>query len=136
MSGIGSAMTSGRWHKKGTHMVYTASSLALAMLEVMVQSSDLATPQAAIQVTIPDDLVETPSFEMLPNGWRDDRLHAQEFGEEWFASRRSLALLIPSAIIPLEMNLLINPEHPDFSRLSVAPSISMDIDDRLIDRER
>ena len=40
----------------------------------------------------------------------------------WLAERASALLLVPSAIIPFEQNVLINPLHPDSARLTVATS--------------
>jgi RES domain-containing protein len=47
-----------------------------------------------------------------PVGWsRDGRLN-------WYRERRSLILMVPSVVARIEMNILINPDHPDFSRIT------------------
>jgi len=44
LDGIVGMYTSGRWHSKGNSMVYTASSAALAALEVLVHVDPLTAP--------------------------------------------------------------------------------------------
>lgn len=39
----------------------------------------------------------------------------QTIGSDWYQARTSLILKVPSAVIPLEYNYIINTEHPDFS---------------------
>jgi RES domain-containing protein len=58
------------------------------------------------------------NLEVLPARWyetRDESL--RRFGDEWVHSSGSVALLVPSAAIRIEWNVLINPDHPDFSRI-------------------
>jgi RES domain-containing protein len=35
-------------------------------------------------------------------------------GDQWIAEGRSVALLVPSVVVPVERNALINPRHPRF----------------------
>ncbi len=53
------------------------------------------------------------------------------FGDAWLATARTAVLSVPSAIIPEEVNLLLNPLHPDFSRVIVAVQAPFNFDDRL-----
>ena len=39
----------------------------------------------------------------------------QKIGSEWYRSKKSLILKVPSVIIPYEYNYIINTEHPDFN---------------------
>lgn len=132
MSGTGSAMTNGRWHQKGIHMVYTGSTISLAMLEILVQSSDVVSPVAVIRVKVPDDLIKVAEIADLPKGWDIDRRHAQPFGEAWFNARESVGLLVPSVVIPYEKNLLLNPEHPDFKQIKYELVMELNVDSRLL----
>jgi RES domain-containing protein len=49
----------------------------------------------------------------------------------WVASLRSVALRVPSAVIPQEYNVLLNAAHPDFSRLVVENVELFSFDPRL-----
>lgn len=63
----------------------------------------------------PDLITEIKSSE-LPLDWRttDAYPELQELGSDWYHSKRSLVLKVPSAVIPQEHNLLINTDHPNF----------------------
>jgi RES domain-containing protein len=56
-SGDGGLYAPGRWHPKGFPIIYTASSLALATLEVFVHTESDKIPLVAIRAFIPDDAV-------------------------------------------------------------------------------
>jgi hypothetical protein len=45
---------------------------------------------------------------------------SKRFGEAWCRERRSLVLLVPSVVARLDRNVLINPTHPEFSRLETS----------------
>ena len=52
-------------------------------------------------------------------GWDDIRVRrAAAYGEAWQTSRRSLLLLVPSVVARMELNVLINPEHAEFPRIT------------------
>ena len=69
----------------------------------------------------------------LPSGWRaypaPDRL--RDLGSGWLRSGRTALLSVPSFVIPHERNLLFNPTHPDFSRISVRPVEPFSFDPRM-----
>ena len=70
MSGEGARLYGGRWNRRGTSMVYCASTLSLGMLEVLVHASVLPRDYVAIQVDIPDGVaVETLAVGSLPANW-------------------------------------------------------------------
>lgn len=113
-------------------MVYTGSSISLAMLEILVQSSDVFSPMAIIRVDVPDELIKSVDIDELPAEWDTERRHAQPFGEAWFKARESVGLLVPSVVVPEEKNLLINPEHPDFPQVRYEFFKLLDVDGRLL----
>jgi RES domain-containing protein len=103
-------------------MVYTAATLSLAALELFINlDPDNPPPDlVSIEATILDDIpIESVSIDQLPSRWRDypgpDRL--QEMGAAWLEGARTAVLSVPSAVIPGERNLLLNPAHPRFSRI-------------------
>ena len=57
---------------------------------------------------------------------------AKSLGDKWLAMWRTLALAVPSIIVPEELNLLINPEHPDFSQLDLSQRRDFELDLRLL----
>jgi len=83
---------------------------------------------------VPADLVETLDEESLPKGWNaaDVPEAARGVGDRWLASGRSVALRVPSAVIPLEPNLVVDPLHADFGRLTIHPAERAELDPRLV----
>ncbi|HSN99153.1 MAG TPA: RES family NAD+ phosphorylase [Candidatus Nanopelagicales bacterium] len=133
-TGEGARLYGGRWNEKGTRMVYCASSVSLAMLEVLVHSPTLPVGIVSITVMIPDDiLIETWTAADLPADWAMYPAPAalQARGSAWAAAGRTLAVRVPSAVVPSETNILLNPVHPDWSRCTVHPAEPIAFDIRL-----
>lgn len=138
LEGVGGLYASGRWHRRGRPIVYAASSAALAALEVLVHVDPLDAPDdlRLLTIELPDDLgVERVDAADLPAHWTavpaPDELAA--LGSDWLMSRRSAALSVPSAVIPIERNLLLNPRHPDIARVRVVDDAPFTFDPRLLD---
>jgi RES domain-containing protein len=113
--GEGGLYASARWHTAGRPVVYTAQSLSLAALEILVhvkQTRHLQ-PFRAFVAEVPDALIqEAPA---LPRRWHLRLEVSRAVGDAWLAERSSPALLVPSAVTPGEWNVLLNPTHPEFS---------------------
>lgn len=125
-TGAGGLYVASRWNHLGTALVYTATSRSLAILEYFVnldireQPDDLLMAEASFG----DESIETIDPGQLPPDWNSiDNLACRDLGSAWAASRRSLALLVPSIVVPRESNLLLNPAHPDFSTIALAEPI-------------
>jgi RES domain-containing protein len=130
-SGVGGLYTSGRWHPQGYKISYTSESLALASLEVFVHSETTDIPLACVSAIIPDT---TPILEItdLPANWQDFAAYSmlQEIGRKWLQAMEYPVLKVPSAIIPVEYNYLINPEHPDI-QLQTEQVLEFQFDSRM-----
>ena len=100
-------------------MVYAASNRALCQLEKRVHCNG-ANPknQALMQLEIPGDspLMAVSDWGLAAD-WQSSEAATQGIGLSWLASLSSLGLWVPSSIEPSEMNLLINPAHPDYRRI-------------------
>lgn len=112
--------------------MYTSDSLALAALEVLVNLPRIArTAQKiprymAICLDVPDSLVADRGFAS------DVPLHdSQSLGDSWLRSASSLGLLVPSRVIPLERNVLLNPRHPAMAEVRVTLTEPFVFDDRI-----
>lgn len=122
-TGEGAALFPGRWNQRGERAVYLAGSLALAVLETRVhlEAPDVEAPYVAIEVEIADaDVVPIDTLVALAPNWEYDLAACAEIGSDWLRSGRSLALSVPSAIVPVEKNLILNPDHPRAERLHIA----------------
>ncbi len=49
-------------------------------------------------------------------------------GDEWLRARRTVALRVPSAVIPSEFNFMLNRAHPDFERVGIGDREKLKID--------
>ena len=132
LDGEGSKLAGGTWNSVGQPVVYLSSSLALAALEVLVnlppqQRRPGELPKLiAIAVDLRTDLVADPAF---PAG--QEVATTRSTGDAWLASHSSLALLVPSRVIPLERNVLLNPRHPTMAQVRIAVAEPFVFDDRL-----
>lgn len=132
-SGEGGLYASGRWHPQGVKIVYTAESLALATLEIFVHLESDRLPLVAIRALLPETLaIEEVSPGQLPDNWQEMKAYPtlQQIGKDWLQSGRSPVLRVPSAIIPVEFNYLLNPAHPDF-KVTLEPPQEFKLDRRM-----
>jgi RES domain-containing protein len=122
--GEGARTAGGRWNNIGIPMVYTAGSLALAALEIIVHlpTIDLLKKNFVyIPVRFDARLVRSQDLADLAEDW--DHLpppeSTQTIGTEWALKKKPVVLKVPSTVIREEFNYLINPLHPDFKKLSI-----------------
>jgi RES domain-containing protein len=134
--GEGTRLYGGRWNSPGTKMVYTSSTISLAVLEVLVhlQEASLLSSYSLISAGFDDALVERLDHSMLPDGWRayPAPSELQQIGDEWVRSQRSAVLEVPSVIVERESNYLLNPSHPDFSSIVIGEPEPFTFDERLL----
>lgn len=133
--GMGASAAGGRWNSCGTAVVYCSATLSLAALEVLVHlNARTRLSFSALAVDFEDSAIEVLDLAGLPSTWRDNPagLETRRRGDQWVAEYRSLILAVPSAIVPTELNYLINPAHPDFKQLKVGAPQSFAFDPRLL----
>jgi len=138
--GEGARLVGGRWNFEGVPVIYCAGSLALAVLEVLVNAQlNLAlSSYQAIPVDVDEKQIEKLDEQGLPSGWRQSppAYSVRRIGTEWATRCSSLVLEVPSAVIPVEKNYVINPLHPAFVKLVKGKPISIPIDDRLLNWDK
>jgi RES domain-containing protein len=133
--GEGARLAGGRWSSPGLPLVYTAENAALAALEVLVHLDAAARPAyALIPCTFPAGIVLRLDRRRLPANWRSYPAPAalQQLGDAWFKSGTSAVLDVPSVVIDIQSNYLLNPTHPDFARVKTGKPGPFDFDSRLI----
>lgn len=57
---------------------------------------------------------------------------AASFGGAWLASGKQLGMIVPSAIVPEEGNVIINTRHPDYVRVELTLVRPFTFDGRVI----
>jgi RES domain-containing protein len=139
LNGTGARLSGGRWNRKGKALVYASESIALACLETLVHLNVCGLPlnRYLVRIDIPDaiwDQAECLDADALPVGW--DATPAGkvslDLGDRWLTEQRSSVLVVASAIIPQEFNVLINPAHPDSAALIATKTSKWLYDPRLL----
>jgi RES domain-containing protein len=113
-----------RWNSNGIFTCYSASSRALACLEMIVHlnADRLKTPFKLTVIEIPNEIdILTVDMSVLSERWSDHDNYpiCQEIGDKWIQEFESCVLRVPSAIIKNEYNYLINHQHQDFKRIKI-----------------
>ncbi len=120
-TGEGARRYGGRWNSPGIAVIYTAASLSLAQLELLVhiENADVlmrywlyfpveVDERAVLHVR---DYAELPANHARWPGPSETR----RIGDRWAAEEASVGLSVPSVITPGEGNLLLNPWHSDYA---------------------
>jgi len=120
-------------------MVYCSTSLALAALETFVHLDPSTAPEdlvsTAAEIPGEPDSIARVEIQVLPPQWRaSENLALREIGKDWVESDRGVALLVPSAIIDGEWNVLLNPAHADFAQVRIDPPRPFQFDARMFSR--
>jgi RES domain-containing protein len=135
ISGEGARRYGGRWNSPGVGMVYTAATLSLAALEILANLDDyalLAKAFSCIRLEFNPVFLQTLPASALPTDWqRTEHPECKRLGDAWIAAAVTPVLAVPSAVIPLETNYLLNPAHPDFTKITASPPQPFPFDPRL-----
>ncbi len=133
LSGRGAASYPGRWNDTGLPVVYSASTLALAVLETAAHVDDAGLPQNrfVVQIDVPDNVWkhrQTLDLATLPPTWSAIPAGSAsiKIGSDWLKSQASAILLVPSVIVPEEYAALINPQHPAAGKIKATVTRAFD----------
>lgn len=118
--GTGTTLAPGRWNTSASPMIYAAEHYSTAMLEKLAHGSGRIPPdQHFIEITLPNGLSYEVAEDATLPGWHERNCAVSKaFGEAWQQSRRSVLLFVPSVVARMERNILINPDHPEFSQIT------------------
>ena len=135
LDGKGAAVVGGRWNLKGDAMVYTSATPELALLEFIVNLSPMEIPPT-VQVTsilLSDLTIRELKIRDLPQHWDQYPFPTvlAEIGSAWLRSGKSLALAVPSAVVPVSVNYLLNPAHRAMKKARVADVSPIRFDPRI-----
>lgn len=134
LQGVGGYRLAGRWHNPGAPIVYLAEHPALALIEVLVHfdistMDDLPDQFQLIEVEVDDPVVIESAAP--PAGWREDIRSTRILGDAWLGAQQSILLRVPSAVIPVCSNYLLNPLHADAAKVRVKSLLELPFDPRL-----
>ena len=135
-AGEGARRGGGRWNSKDVRVVYASGSLSLATLEVMVHTHFYSALKYYVCIPIDFDpsLSQSITIEDLPATWQADPIpqSVKNMGDRWIQNQESVILKVPSVIIPVEYNFLINPSHPDIEKVVIHSPQKFAFDPRLL----
>lgn len=135
LTGKGAELFGGRWNRQGTSCIYTSGTLSLALLEYAVNNSLDNIPRALSYTIyeVPDKGYKRFEISDLPGNWtaRPTPISTQDFGTLLLKENKYLVLAIPSVVVPLEYNYLINPMHKDMEKIKIVAKQDFVFDVRL-----
>ncbi|WP_083941337.1 RES family NAD+ phosphorylase [Pseudoduganella violaceinigra] len=128
MTGKGAAHRGGsRWNQAGEHVAYAATSISLAAWETrahFAKGGALPWNRILVRIDVPDDIwaARDTVSRPLPVGWNvvPEGMVSRSIGSTWLSKGTTALLVVPSVIINEEDNVLINPAHPDATRITTS----------------
>lgn len=139
LDGEGARLNGGRWNSAGRAAIYTSETLALAALEYLVHVEPLLAPSdlVALEIDVPAGPrlgVRVDAGQIPDTNWRAFPAPEWEaqLGDLWLGEGEFLWLAVPSAIVPEEHNILINPRHPRMRDVRVVSTRAFGFDERLL----
>ena len=133
LNGEGARFNGGRWNSKGFSVVYTSLTISLSLLELVIHSASYEEIESNLlmKIEIPDNFALSLADLTLKANWPDYPGYSRFIGDSFLRSKKSLLLKVPSAIIPEEYNVLINPLHPDIKKVKIIDASLFQFDTRL-----
>ncbi|MEO5917481.1 MAG: RES family NAD+ phosphorylase [Luteolibacter sp.] len=134
-SGEGAAVTGGRWNSRGNRVVYTSGAVSLAALESLVHLNPLVRFKYVVfKIEFAESLVEKIMASSLHADWMDQPPppSTKQLGDRWLKRASAAVLELPSVIVPIESNFLLNTSHPDFKMIRIGKPEPFSFDPRLL----
>lgn len=137
LSGNGAYLNGGRWNNEGTYALYTASTASLAMLETLAHLDVLPNGYCLVTLNVPDEDSLVIDTEQLPANWQQYPAPTtlQTLGDRLLKNKNYLSIHFPSALLPEDRVILLNPRHPKFHRVALESMRNLDISERLYKKE-
>ena len=137
LSGYGASLNGQRWNSKGTEVVYTAQTRALANSEVAVHISLGLLPKdyCMEEIEIPDSIkICKIKKDELQHGWLARPFQpVRQFIDDNFVKEGKCAVLeVPSVVVKGESNFILNPRHKDFKLIKIINAEPFPLDPRYL----
>ncbi len=117
-SGLGAAIVGGRWNSVGKEVIYAATSLSGAKLELLAHIGFKCVPYnyGFVEIAIPDGLTIAEYPRRSP-----PKMEASiAWGDRWLSEKRTALALLPSAASPGDLIAMINPAHEFAMKIQVS----------------
>jgi RES domain-containing protein len=136
LNGYGAFLNGGRWNSKDKFMLYSSFSPALAMLETLAHFSTHYSPEnfCIIGLEVPNQFIGELHKDNLPSNWQESPSpnSLKKIGDLFLENQQFLGLKVPSSIIDLDFNLLLNPMHPSFHLVKIIHHSTFAFDKRVL----
>lgn len=137
LSGVGAAIKGGRWNSVGIEMIYTAANRSLAMAEVAVHFTLATLPKDYVMITIhiPENVSSKKIVvDDLPTDWKQfpHPPTTQKIGDAFVMENKYCILWMPSVVTQGDYNVLINPNHKEFSKIKITALEPFPFDRRIL----
>lgn len=126
------APSENRWNSADTQVAYGGEHLALNALELLTYWGHYPTMRGYQLFTL--DIRSEDVEDVLsrrPDINPSDYSQTRRYGDAWVEEARSLALKVPSVVLPMSYNYLINPQHPAFDPDAVTAHGAFEYEDRI-----
>ena len=106
-------------------------------MEKLVHTGDILPQDLVLAVIdLPDDhgLYQRYTVKDLPVGWDalPSSTAAIALGDQFLLAASHLGLMVPSAVMPEAFNIVLNPNHPAFSAVTINVVRPFEFDSRLL----
>lgn len=140
LTGKGAELYGGRWNPIGIPALYTSENRALAALELLVHLPKSFLPPSFVILTIAIPSALEKEIVTLPANTLDTNWNAlqadnwtQETGRHYFQDLKALGIKVPSTIVNEEFNIILNPLHAQFRKVTIDLTSAFLLDQRLFE---
>ncbi len=124
LSGEGARLFGGRWNRKGSAVLYSASNSSLAMLEKLVHIPSYLFPSdlKMMHLELPQKApIATIAKNDLPALWKADeqQSYLRQLGDQFVKEQKALGLVVPSIINEYDTNVILNVHHTAFAKVKI-----------------
>ncbi len=136
LRGEGARLFGGRWNKENYSMLYTSTHLSLSVLELLVHVDYkfITNDFYYIVLELPENTkISNVHHSILKENWRENppNYTTKNYGTNWLLNNKNLALQVPSAVLPKEYNILLNPLHINFKDIKILEKGKLELDARI-----
>jgi RES domain-containing protein len=131
LDGEGGRLFPARWNSKGNPVVYAADHPAASLCEMLANTDAVSLPKLFQLLKIDAGDLTLAKAGRLPDDWIENPALTRNLGDKWLREGNSVLLRVPSAIVPESYNYLLNPMHPDMSKVRIDRTFNVPLDPRL-----
>ena len=124
-SGTGPHRYGGRWNSPGVAVIYAGMTPEISAMETLVHAGGiLPTDLVLVRFDLPEEasLYYRCKITEVPRGWDalPGSVSAVDFGNAFVKAGVHLGMIVPSAVMSEASNIVINPNHKDFSKVQIS----------------